>query len=150
MEDPTMMQNIQDGIIAFLTGRAFLVATGVFLFYLFMTGMLRKIKNGIVGVFKSIFGVLSPFRMRRLFFTFLSLVFMTTSFALYSGAKAGLTGEESPKLHAIVGGSFAVGLWSVGLFISHLIREHYASIAPKKKKKPNKKVQFPTKKDDES
>jgi hypothetical protein len=100
------MQSIQDTVITFLTGKSFLVATGVFVFYLFMTGMLRKLKNGFVGCFKAIFGILSPFKIRKLFFTFLSLIFMTTSFALYSGAKAGLNGSENPKLHAIVGGSF--------------------------------------------
>ena len=133
MEEPTFYSNLQEVVINFLSGREFLVATGVFVAYLFLTGMLRRIKNGIFGFFGAVVRIFSPFRLRAVAVNGLSLLFMTASFSLFAGARAGLNGGDA-RLNAILGGSLAVALWSLGLFTFHQIRGPQKPVKKKKKK----------------
>jgi len=133
MDDPTLWDIAWDAAVNFLSSKGFLVATAIFFLYLLVTGVLRKIKNIVCAFFGALFGMLSPFRLRQVFFYALSLVFMTASFSLYAGTRAGLNGEDS-TFHAILGGSLAVGIWSVVLLLATSLRENRSPARRRAKK----------------
>ena len=123
----------------FLCGRAFLVATAIFLFYLLVTGVLRRIKNGIVGLVTWIIAVFSPLKLRRLLFNTMSLVFMVGGISLASAARAKLSGGDG-VLEAIVGGGFALGAWGFVILLASQFR------GPREEKEPGEETP-PQKKD---
>jgi len=131
-------ESVQEEVVAFLCGRTFIVATAIFFLYLFVTGILRRFKNFVVGIFKAIIAAFSPFRFRRLLINFIMLVFMVGGISLACGAKAKLGGSDG-ILEAIVGGGFALGLWGFIVLIANQFRNpepKTESEEPKSKVKP--------------
>lgn len=131
---------LKDQLLTFMSGSSFLVATGIFFAYLFVTGVFKRIFGFFGTLTHAVLGIFSPLKMRRIFFNFIALVFMVTSFSLYSGTRAKLAGEDG-TLQAVLGGSLALGIWSVLMFMAHLVREHHHAA---RRGVPQKKVKRPT------
>jgi len=112
-------------IVSFIGGRnSFMIVVATLSAWFVVTRTLRGIKNTIfltLGVF------FSPLRFRRVFFNFISLVFMVGGTATAGAAKGKLGGSDG-TLEAFVAGGGALAVW--GFFM--LCVTHYKESRPEK------------------
>ena len=113
----------------FLCSPTFIGAAALFLVYLLVWKVIRGIWGLFTGVIFGFLGLFNPMRFRRIAINSLSLLFMTASFAMCAGANAKLHNRDA-MLESIIGGSLAVAIWSVVMFVVNLVRPE-----PKKKQK---------------
>jgi len=122
------LETIQTEGLEFLCGRTFIIATVVFLIYLFLTGILKRIKNWTVGTVVAIIGFFSPLKLRRLLFNTMSLIFMVFGAAFCCWGSAKLSRDTDGILEAIVGGSGALTIWGFVMLLANQFR----STSPKR------------------
>lgn len=140
MENLINFEWLQDEAFKFVCSRSFMMATAVFVAYLVVVGIVRRVFDVIGTIFWMFFGIFSPLRMRQIFFNGITLLFITASFAAYQGGNAKLAGKEG-VWEAVVGGAGGVALWSVFMLVAHLYREHKTPSAEVvRKKRPAKSV----------
>ena len=125
-----LLSQYKEEIIKFMSSSAFIGAAAMFLIYLVVWKLLRGVWNLFISIIMGFLSLFNPLRFRRVAINTLSLIFMTASFALYAGANAKLH-DRGAALEAILGGSLAVALWSVIMFVVNIIR---GDTKPKKKK----------------
>jgi hypothetical protein len=130
-----LLSQYKEEIVKFMSGSAFIGACAMFLIWLVFWKLLRGIWNFLVGIVVGFLSLFNPMRFRRVAINTLSLIFMTVSFALYAGANAKLH-DRGAALEAILGGSLAVAIWSVIMFVVNLIRGDTKPKKPKRRRDP--------------
>ena len=131
-----ILTQYREEIIKFMSSSAFIGAAALFLIYVVAWKLLRGVWHLFLSIIMGFLGLFNPLRFRRVAINTLSLIFMTASFALYGGANARLH-DRGAALEAIIGGSLAVALWSVIMFIVNIIRGDPKPHKPKRRRIPS-------------
>ena len=115
-----------DTVSGFVGGRnAFIASISLLFAYLFVMKIIRWVRDTVVFVL-ALF--LNPLRFRKVFFNFISLIFMVGGTASAGAAKAKLGGSDG-TLEAFVAGGCALALWGFVMLCFNNLREYRAEKA---------------------